>query len=133
MNRNRDTKKTLQDQPQESKVKTTQSISLPSGIRPQTIGYNAAHWKILQDVQQRGWHVVIYGNRCGAPFAYSIGLYQTLGQPEICIVGQPEGPLMPDIINDIGALMKKGVKFEEGLPAKGRTTLGPALRRDPRG
>ena len=112
MNRKRDMKKTRHDQSHESRIKTTQPISLPCGCGVCERGYAAVKREIIEDVQRDGWHVtsVFGGDR---PFGYSIGLYETFGQPEIVIVGL-RLERVPGIIDTIGALMKQGVKFEDG-------------------
>ena len=96
MNRNRDMKQTLQDQPQESGVKAIQPISLPGGVTPRTSGHDFLERELIQNVQRYGWHVVgVYGERFSPPFAYSVGLYKTLGQPEVVVVGLPVEDLRP--------------------------------------
>ena len=113
MNRNRDTKKrTRHDQPHESRIKTTQSISEPCVCGACARGYAAVLMEIIEDVQRDGWHVTsVFGG--DLPFGYSIGLYETFKRPEIVVVGLPL-ELVPGIIDTIGALMKQGVKFEDG-------------------
>ncbi len=70
--------------------------------------------KVITDVQQHGWHLIgIEGDAEGPGFAYSIGLYHTLKQPEIIIFGLKAVSMMFQIINGIGDEMRKEVKFED--------------------
>lgn len=44
--------------------------------------------KLLDDVQGHGWHVIgVEADNEGPAFAYSIGLYQTFGHPEVVVFG----------------------------------------------
>ena len=115
MHRNRDTKKTRQDQPHESMDKTTKTISRPCGCRACARGIAAVQREIIHDVQRDGWSILgVLGEPSSPPFAYSIGLYQTLGQPEIAIVGLPVEDRAPIILHNIVDLMNEGVTFEDG-------------------
>ena len=115
MHRKRETKKTRQDKPHESMDKTTQPITLPGGVRLRTERHDFLKREVIQNVQRDGLHVVgVYGERFCPPFAYSVGLYQTFGQPEIFIIGLSDVNLGPAVIKDIGRLIRKGVKFADG-------------------
>lgn len=59
---------------------------------------------IAAHIRERGWSVatIFEGDRdIGASFAYSIGLHETCGTPEIIITGQP-GNVAATIINTLG-------------------------------
>ena len=115
MNRKCDTKKTRQDQSHELMIETTQPILLSGGITPRHRPLLTIIQEIVRNVRKIGWHVVsVLATPFSQPFAYSIGLYKTFGQPEMVVVGLPVQDLGPAIINDIGRLMKKGVTFEDG-------------------
>lgn len=64
--------------------------------------------KVLGDIAEYGWHVVIVMAEGDDPgFAYSIGMKETLGHPEIIMFGLP-GRLMGAVINDIGNSIRAG-------------------------
>jgi hypothetical protein len=67
--------------------------------------------KILNDVDEFGWHVIkVLKDETGPGFGYSIGLSKTFNHPEIIIVGlKPD--LIHSIINDIGESIKQGTRF----------------------
>lgn len=68
--------------------------------------------KVLADVEEYGWHVVMILERDQSPgWAFSIGLYKTFGHPEIIVFGL-DLDLMHYIINAIGDAIKEGGKFE---------------------
>jgi hypothetical protein len=68
---------------------------------------------VIENVQQYGWHVAtIEDDPSGPAFAYSIGLYHTLKQPEIIIFGL-SGNTAAQIINVIGEEMRQGTTFKD--------------------
>ncbi len=70
--------------------------------------------RVIEDVQQYGWHIVgVDADQEGPGFAYSIGLYHRLKQPEIIVFGLSNFKTMAQVINSIGEEMKKGTKFED--------------------
>jgi len=66
--------------------------------------HDSGESKLLADVQEYGWHVLGVSpdpGETGPPFAYSIGLYYTLGHPEIVVTGlAPE--VSQRLINVVG-------------------------------
>jgi hypothetical protein len=70
--------------------------------------------KLAADVLKHGWHVVkVSGDDEGPGFAYSVGLFRTLGHPEIIMFGLP-GDWLHQHINTIGAAVRGGVRFAPG-------------------
>jgi hypothetical protein len=71
--------------------------------------------KLLSDVDQVGWHVVMIGEEAGVPgWSFSIGLFKTFNHPEIVVFGLPL-TLSGQVINLIGDEIKRGARFEPGL------------------
>ena len=69
---------------------------------------------VLQRREQHGWFVNrIAGNALGPAFAYSFGLYEEFGHPEIIIFGLAE-ETMHRLINDVGKQVRSGVKYSAG-------------------
>ena len=55
--------------------------------------------RVIEDVQQYGWHIVgVDDDQEGPGFAYSIGLYHTLNQPEIIVFGLSSFKTMAQVI-----------------------------------
>lgn len=74
--------------------------------------------KNIDDIKKFGWIVTMVMDKADEStdepnFAYSIGLFETFGLPEILIIGlKPE--LQHIIINNIGEDYKAGKKLESG-------------------
>lgn len=77
-----------------------------------THGDDEHEQRVIDDVQRCGWHIVAIEDGPGPQFAYSIGLFHTLGQPEIIMFGL-RSTTAGKIINTIGEEMRKGAKFED--------------------
>ena len=61
-----------------------------------------------------GWAVLaIPEDEEGPPFAYSIGMYRTLGHADVILIGQ-KIEAMHAIINHIGEQVRGGQRFEDG-------------------
>ncbi|QDT13501.1 DUF4262 domain-containing protein [Stieleria marina] len=70
--------------------------------------------KLLADVVDHGWHLVgIDDDDEGPAYVFSVGLFHTLGHPEICLFGLGSTTTMSQIINGIGDLIKSGQTFED--------------------
>ena len=70
--------------------------------------------KLLADVAAHGWHIVgVNADEAGPEFAFSVGLFYTLGHPEILIMGLRHS-ISASLINDIGDAIRSGNKFEAG-------------------
>ena len=70
--------------------------------------------RIQKDVETYGLHVIIVPEDDeGAGFAYSIGLYRTLGHPEVIIFGLDQSDLH-SAVNQIAAEIREGKRFGEG-------------------
>lgn len=67
-----------------------------------------------RNIKQYGLQVLmIKGTAYLPPFAYSIGLYETYGHPEIICFGLPTD-LSHQISNDVAELIKNGLSFKHG-------------------
>ena len=70
--------------------------------------------KLLADIEQHGWHLVgIPDEPNGPAYVFSVGIYHTLGHPEICIFGLSDTNTMGQIVNLIGDEVKAGKQFED--------------------
>lgn len=74
---------------------------------------DADEQRVIDDIQEFGWHVVgVEADEDGPAFAYSIGLQQTLNHPEIVVLGLNDAETMMYIINTVGEEVRKGSVFE---------------------
>src|SRR5438094_668731 len=74
---------------------------------------------VLSSVEKYGWAVLaIPEDEEGPPFAYSVGIFRTLGQPEVVMIGQ-KLETMHGILNHVGGLMREGRRFADGELASG--------------
>jgi len=65
---------------------------------------------LLANVKKHGWHTVGIEDESGPCFAYSVGLCEAFGQPEIIVVGlRPE--VAHGMINRVVEQIKEGGKF----------------------
>ena len=70
--------------------------------------------KLLDDIARVGWAVVgIPEDDQGPGYAFSIGLFRSFGHPEIILFGLP-WDLSYRFLNDVGAAVRDGKKFEIG-------------------
>ena len=70
--------------------------------------------KLLETLEKWGWFVTKVGAGDIEPaFAYSMGLYENFHHPEIVVFGL-DLDVMHQIINNAGAGVREGQKFEEG-------------------
>jgi len=70
--------------------------------------------KLVRDVDEFGWHVVLVREDDEGPgFAYTVGVYKNLKQPEIIMIGLKLDVLHP-VLNGIVEDMKKGKRFKTG-------------------
>jgi hypothetical protein len=70
--------------------------------------------KLLEVLEQSGWFVTKVGATDYEPaFAYSMGLYQHFGHPEIILFGL-DLAVMHRLINDVGERIRQGRRYEEG-------------------
>lgn len=65
-------------------------------------------------IAEHGWAVIrVPEDIIGPGFAYSIGLVENYGHPEIAVSGLP-GPLMHRLVNHAAALVAEGMAFQHG-------------------
>lgn len=70
--------------------------------------------QLLADIEQYGWHLVAIDDGDEAPaYVFSVGIYQTLGHPEICIFGLNDLNVMGQIVNEIGQMVRAGQTFQD--------------------
>jgi hypothetical protein len=75
--------------------------------------------KLLADIEEYGWHVVLIPEDDEGPaFAYSIGLFKTFGHPEVVVFGL-DLDVMHQMINLIGEEVRRGRHFSDGESASG--------------
>ena|ERR1035438_3096124 len=64
--------------------------------------------KLLDDVREFGWHVVgVQRDHTCPDYAFSVGFYFTLNQPEIIVMGLPH-EVAQKTINQVGLLINSG-------------------------
>jgi hypothetical protein len=67
---------------------------------------------ILRIVEEYGWYVALFEANTAMPaFAYTIGLWQTFGHPEVISFGL-SGATLHAILDNAGELVKQGQKIE---------------------
>jgi hypothetical protein len=70
--------------------------------------------KVIADVAEFGWHVIKVPEDVEGPaFAFTIGLTKTFAHPEVIIFGLALST-MHGTLNNIGALVRAGKRFEPG-------------------
>jgi hypothetical protein len=75
--------------------------------------------KVVSDIEEFGWHVaLIMEDDDGPSFAYSIGLFQNFGHPEMIIIGL-DVDVLHGMINIIGAEVRQGRRYADGDSASG--------------
>lgn len=71
------------------------------------------------NIDRVGWAVLcIPDDDEGPGFAYSLGLFETHGHPEVILVGL-KTETMYGLVNHIGRRVKDGDRFEPGMPCEG--------------
>jgi hypothetical protein len=74
---------------------------------------------ILGHVDRVGWAVVTIAEDDEGPgFAFTVGLYETYGHPEVILVGQ-KPQAQHSLLNGIGFQVKGGTRFDPERPANG--------------
>lgn len=75
---------------------------------------NEADRKLLANVATHGWHVLgVFADENSPGFTYSIGMYHTLGHPEILIMGLKPTIAHP-LINNMGDAIRLGRVYSPG-------------------
>ena len=94
--------------------KKAASAARPAEASRTRTGLSAAEQKILSDIRSEGWHVINVMPEAGSPgWAFSIGLFEKFGQPEILIFGLRE-PTMKQLINQVAENMGEGSEYADG-------------------
>ena len=71
--------------------------------------------KLLSDIEEYGWHLVaIKEDEVEPAYVFSVGMFHTLGKPELCMFGLHETKVMGEILNNIGQMMRDGTTFVDG-------------------
>jgi hypothetical protein len=69
---------------------------------------------LLKKLEEYGWYVIKVGADDSEPaFAYTLGLYENFGHPEIIIFGL-DFDTMHQLLNDAGERIRQGGRFEDG-------------------
>lgn len=77
-------------------------------------GMDAGDRKLLDDIERVGWHMIgVAEDDEGPGFVYSIGMFHTVGHPEIVIVGM-KLDLMFRMVNEIGSWVRGGQTVRDG-------------------
>jgi hypothetical protein len=77
-------------------------------------GLDEEEVRLLETLEKWKWFVTKVGAGGGEPaFAYSMGLYENFHHPEIVVFGL-DLEVMHRLINNAGARIREGEKFEEG-------------------
>ncbi len=77
-------------------------------------GLDDSDRKLLHDVEDVGWHVVLIPPEEGKPgWAFSIGLFHSFGHPEVVVFGLPL-ELLGAVVNGVGEEVQAGKRFEAG-------------------
>lgn len=70
--------------------------------------------KLLADVQNVGWHVVVIHEEKDSPgWAFSVGLHHNFNHPEIVVFGAPQERAAP-IVNNAALAIQRGQRFDVG-------------------
>ncbi len=63
---------------------------------------------------ERGWAIVkVPEDGRGPGFAYTVGLFRRFGHPEVLMSGL-DPDVLHDVLNDVGASVRAGARFEAG-------------------
>ena len=90
------------------------SYNRPMSRRSTDPGLSEDEITVLKKREEQQWFVnKIMEDSKGPGFAYSFGLYEEFGHPEIIIYGLP-GATMHRLINDVGHKVKSGVRYSAG-------------------
>lgn len=78
-------------------------------------GLDETERDVLETIDEHGWMVMSVCDEDGETpdWAFSIGLYETFGHPEIVVFGQSV-ELMHSMINSIGERVREGEHFADG-------------------
>jgi hypothetical protein len=80
---------------------------------------DAADLRLLADVSQRGFHVLLVEPGSDAPsYALSVGLFRSFDHPEVAVFGLPP-ELLTGAIERVGERVRAGARFEHGAIAEG--------------
>ena len=80
----------------------------------ETEGLSASDVKVLRDIQRVGWHVTgVFASKGeqGPEWAFSIGLFQSFGHPEVIVFGLPFKRWM-DVVTVIGQQVQDGSRYD---------------------
>jgi hypothetical protein len=81
--------------------------------------WNDRDRRVAATVTEHGWNVMgVFGDERTSGWAYSIGLWHTLGSPEIAIFGLDLDPMM-EIVNIVGGRARDGLALAEGQRQSG--------------
>jgi len=68
--------------------------------------------RVTQDIARHGWHVVkVREDELGPAHAFSIGLHERHGHPEVVVTG-PDLDVLHQLVNAVGEDVREGRRFE---------------------
>jgi hypothetical protein len=74
--------------------------------------------KLVDDVEEFGCHVIQVRGEGGFPgWSYTVGLGDTLGCPELIVIGLKEG-VAYSLLNECATRLQQGIRFEQGSRAR---------------
>ena len=80
---------------------------------------DAADLRLMADVAQWGFHVVVVSGEGGGPtHAFSVGLFRSWDHPEVAVFGLPPEELY-GVVARVAARVRRGERFDEGEVAEG--------------
>lgn len=80
---------------------------------------DAGDLRLVADVAQSGWHVVVAPEHRGTPgFAHTVGLFRSFDHPEVMCFGLPPDALGA-CVDRVGDLVRAGVRFADGTASGG--------------
>jgi hypothetical protein len=83
-----------------------EASSMPRTLKD--TGLESADRRLLRDVRDLGWHVVLIPEEEGTPgWAFSVGLYSSFSAPEVIVFGL-DLDVAHQLINGVGELAKSG-------------------------
>lgn len=70
--------------------------------------------RVLRDIERHGWHVVkVREDEAGPAHAFTLGLHERHGHPEIVATG-PDLDVLHRLVNAVGEDVREGRRFEAG-------------------
>jgi hypothetical protein len=78
-------------------------------------GWDQRERGIAEKIRRFGWNVNGVSGGSTPAWAYSVGIWHALREPEVCVFGLPTRTAM-SIVNVVGGLVRNGERLHEGQP-----------------